>query len=424
MRYLSRRDFIKLSACTLGGIALAGCGDNPLSGATPIATPPPQIKPAGTRQPMRAQYALGVRRVLALGVSFPNVKPIDISTLADHVVEQAADYYAKASHGKTTLVGEVKGWYPLLRPLGDYMVSPNNFDVDRNRVRLLVEDTLNAAEKDILFDQYDHIIIVVGVGTTPGVGYGMIAYSANPGMLESMMRYGSARMDTIATRGGQRFSGGIIVVAQNAHQGHIVHDLAHALGGAIEGKRPIPDLYDTILQGKVGPQTLATYPIFTKYMGPWDVMSRHLITWEQPAPGMSSFTRLRMGWIADDQIQEIHAGDSRQVTLRPLAGGEGTLVIRIPGPGGTYYLLENRQKLPSDPILPTKGLVILHVDESREDGDGIVRVVDANNKVPDFGAAAFGIDPGQISSATLAGGAVVQVVSQQGQDLVVAVRMQ
>lgn len=51
----------------------------------------------------------------------------------------------------------------------------------------------------------------------------------------------------IQTRGGQRFAGGIVVVAQNAHTGHIVHDLAHALGGVVGGKRPVPDLYDTVL---------------------------------------------------------------------------------------------------------------------------------------------------------------------------------
>jgi len=374
---------------------------------------------------LRAQAALGVQPILVLAVSFPNVNPDkSIAQISNHVLEKTADYYVKASYGKTTLVGEVKGWYTLPHPLNDYKVSPYNVEVDRNRVRLLVEDALNAAEKDVVFSQYNHIIIVVGVQTTPGTGYGMIAYSANPGMLTSLMRYGSARMETLTTRGGQRFSGGIIVVAQNAHQGHIVHDLAHALGGAVGGKRPIPDLYDTVLQGKVGPLTDEAYPKFTVYMGPWDVMSRHFITREQPAPGMSSFTRLRMGWIADDQVVLVPAGESQTVRLSPLASGKGTLVVKIPVHVNTYYLLENRQEMPGDPVLPSSGLLVLHVDESREDGDGIVRVVDANPKVPDFGAATFGRDPGQTSSVTLAGASgevVVDVVSQQGQDLIVAV---
>ena len=103
-------------------------------------------------------------------------------------------------------------------------MAPYNTEVDRNRVRRLVEDAFNAADKEVAFDRYDHVIIVVGVATRAGVGYGMPAYSANPGMLTLRgARHGRARMETIATRGGKRFSGGIVVMAQNAHLGHVVH---------------------------------------------------------------------------------------------------------------------------------------------------------------------------------------------------------
>lgn len=285
----------------------------------------------------------------------------------------------------------------------------------------LVEDTLNAAEKDVVFNQYNHIIIVVGADTRPGVGYGMIAYSANPGMLSERLRRGGVRMEKIATRGGQHFSGGIIVVAQNAHTGHIVHDLAHALGGVVGGKRPIPDLYDTVLQGKVGTLTLETYPKFTIFMGPWDVMSRHFVERGQPPPGMSSFTRLRIGWIGDDQVVEVPPGESRAAILRPLGGGQGTLVIRIPGRWGTYCLVENRHKLPSDPVLPTSGLLVLQVDESKEDGDGIVRVVDANPKAANFDAATFGVNAGQTPSVNLLQDVAIEVLWQRETDLAVMV---
>jgi len=151
------------------------------------------------------------------------------------------------------------------------------------------------------------------------------------------------------------------------------------------------------------------------------VMSRHLIEPQLPPPGMSSFTRLRMGWIGSDQVVEVTPEEKREVTLSPLADGKGTLVIKIPGERGTYYLVENRQKSIGDPVLPTTGIVILHVDESREDGDGIVRVVDANPKVPDFGAAAFGVGPGQTASARLQGNIAVNVLSQRGTDFTVIV---
>ncbi|MBU2623662.1 MAG: hypothetical protein KKD92_15235 [Proteobacteria bacterium] len=373
----------------------------------------------GTEQVLRAQNALGVQRILILGVSFPDIKPErSLEQIREHVLEKAARYYAKASYGKTTLVGDIKGWYVLPHPLDKYKIAPENINVDRRRVWRLVEDAFNAAERDVVLTQYSHIVIVVGVRTGPGVGYGMIAYSANPGMLTlGGMRYGRARMERIETRGGQHFNGGIIVVAQNAHVGHIVHDLAHALGGVVKGRRPIPDLYDTVLQGKVGPLSREAYAKFTIFMGPWDVMSRHFIKRGEPPPGISSFTRLRMGWIEDDQVVEVTPGESRAVTLQPLGGGKGILVIRIPGRWGTYYLLENRQKLPGDPILPSTGLLVLHVDESREDGDGIVRVLDANSKVPDFGDAAVGVSLGQTPSVRLPRDVAIEVLWQQGMDL-------
>jgi len=373
--------------------------------------------------PLRAQAALGVQRVLVLAVSFPDVPSVPaLGRVKDRMLDRVAAYYAEASWGKTQLRGDVRGWYRLPRPLAEYEVSPYNIQVDRRRVRRLVEDAFSAAETEVAFERYDHVIVVVGVTTRPGVGYGMIAYSANPGMLTvGVFRYGGARMETVVTRGGQRFSGGIIVVAQNAHPGHVVHDLAHALGGVVGGRRPIPDLYDTVLQGKVGPLSAASFPKFTVFIGPWDVMSRHFATWQQPPPGMSSFTRLRMGWIGSDQVEEVSPGATRPVTLSPLAGGKGTLAVRVPGRWGTHYLLENRQPLPGDPVLPAAGLVILHVDESREDGDGIVRVVDANPSVPDFGAAPFGVRPGQTPSARLPGEVAVEVLWQHGADLTVMV---
>lgn len=377
---------------------------------------------AASGPPLRAQHALGVRRVLVLAVSFPGIEPgRSIAQVRERLLEQSARYYATQSWGKTTLLGDVKGWYRLPRPLGEYKVSPSNVEVDRGRVRLLVEDALNAAEKAVTFQEYDHIIIVVGVDTRPGVGYGMIAYAANPGMLSGYIRLRQVQMHEVTTRGGQRFAGGIVVAAQTAHLGHVVHDLAHALGGAVRGLRPIPDLYDTVLQGKVGPLGLDVYPKYTVFMGPWDVMSRHLITPRDPVPAMSSFTRLRMGWIADDQVVEVGPQQSRTVVLAPLAEGRGTLVVKIPGRPQTYHLLEYRRRLPGDPVPPDAGLLILSVDEAQADGNGIVRVVDANPRVADFGAATLGLGSSQTSSIKIPPDATVEVISQQDGELTVRV---
>ncbi|MBI4527412.1 MAG: hypothetical protein HY695_26765 [Deltaproteobacteria bacterium] len=374
-------------------------------------------------KPLEAQQAVGLQRVLVLAVSFPGIPTgVPLRQVRGRALDRVADYYAKASYGKVKIAGEVKGWYQLPRPLEEYKVSPYNINVDPARVKKLVEDAFSAAEKDVNFSQYNHVIVVVGVETRPGVGYGMIAYCANPGMLRAgLMRRDGARMEEITTRSGQRYDRGIVVVAQNALVGHIVHDLAHAMGGAVAGKRPIPDLYDTVLQGKVGPLTHESYRKFAVFMGPWDVMSQHFVKGEQSVPGMSSFTRLRMGWIEPNQVVEVSPGQSRAVTLAPLGGGQGTLAVRIPGPWGTYYLLENRQILPADPLLPSQGLLVLHIDESKHDGDGIVRVESANPQVPEFGAATYGVSTGQASSASLQWDAAIEALWQEQNNLTILV---
>jgi M6 family metalloprotease-like protein len=377
----------------------------------------------GTEQPIRAQHALGVQRILVLAVSFPKIPPEKgLSQIRKDILEDTAEYYAQVSYGKTTLIGDVKGWYKLPLSLDDYKVPPENSKLfqQRDRVQRLVEDALNETEKDVVFKQYDHIIIVPGVNSKPGGGYGAPCLAANPGILSGGQR-GRARMVTITTRGGQQFNGGIIVTPQNAHYGHAVHDLAHAMGGVVGGNRVIPCLYDIKLQGKVGPLTIESIPKFSIFMGPWDVMSRHVITGKLPPPSMSSWTRLRMGWIEDDQVVEVLPRESRAVTIQPLGGGKGTLIVRIPGPGDKYYLLENRQKLPGDLMIPTNGLLVLHVDDSRESWEGIVRVVNANPKVPDFKDATFGVGQGQTPSVNLPQDLAIEVLWQHNMDLTILV---
>ena len=377
----------------------------------------------GVERTLRAQHALGIQRILVLAVSFPKISPgRELSQIRKDVLENTAEYYSKASYGKTTLIGDVKGWYQLPQPLDDYKVPPENDKLfrQRDRVQRLVEDALSAAEKDVMFNQYNHIIIVPGVDTYAGVGYGSNCLAANPGFLTGAQR-GRASMATITTRGGQQFNGGIIVVAQNAHYGHTVHDLAHAMGGVVGASRVIPCLYDTKLQDRVGPLTIESFQKFTTFMGPWDVMSRHILTRKFPPPSMSSWTRLRMGWIGDDQVEEIRPSENRAVTLQPLSEGEGTLIVSIPGPGNTYYLLENRRKLPDDQMRPANGLLVLHVDDSREQSEGIVRVVNANPAVPDFRDARFGVAPGQTSSVDLQNDIAIEVLWQHNMDITILV---
>lgn len=329
----------------------------------------------------------GPQSVLVVAVRFPDVSPGLTLPQVRQKISRVDRYVRDASYGKAWLDSRLVGWYEMPAPLGEYRVSPLNYKVDRGRVRRLVGDALAAARRDVDPAAFGYVWIVVGAFTRPGEGYGMIAYAANPGML-SGVRGRKSRLERVDLPGGGVFAGPAIVSAENAHVGHVVHDLLHALGGAVNGERAVPDLYDYDLQsnppgGRLSPE------IFAIHAGPWDIMSQHFVHWQQPPPPPSSFTRLQLGWIGPDQVVTVQPGATEEVSLAPLAQGRGRLVVRIPLGPDRYLLLENRQRVGGDAVLPSSGLVVLEVDTTRDEGAGIVTVADANPGVPRLEAAPF-----------------------------------
>jgi len=101
-------------------------------------------------------------------------------------------------------------------------------------------------------------------------------------------------------------------------------------------------------------------------MGPWDVMSSHYIDKKGPPPGLSSFTKIRLGWISAKQVVQVLPGQTREVMLWPLAEKGPVLAVKIPLPGDEYYLVENRQPINYDKILPDSGILVIRVDSRSE----------------------------------------------------------
>ncbi len=336
---------------------------------------------------------IGPQRLLVVAVRFPGTP----STFSLSQIKEKAGrvdrYIRTASYGKAWLEPKIAGWYEMSAPLSRYQVSPLNYKVDKGRVRQLLTDALSAAQKETAVESYHVVWIVVGVRTRPGEGYGMIAYCANPGMLSGVLGRRTA-LETVELPGGLKFSGPAIVSAENSHVGHAAHDLLHALGGAKDGRRAVPDLYDFNMQSN--PEIFRNPPggslvpkIFAVHAGPWDIMSQHFIEFVKPPPHPSSFTRLQLGWIDSDQVITVRPGETRELALQPLALGKGNLAVRVPLDSNRYLLLENRQAVGGDSVLPNFGLVVLEVDTAREEGAGIVRVMDANPSLPYLYGAPF-----------------------------------
>jgi len=161
---------------------------------------------------------------------------------------------------------------------------------------------------------------------------------------------------------------------------------------------------------------------YSTHVGPWDILSQHGIrTGEGLRPqGMTSFTKIRLGWIDEPRISTVGVGESVRVVLSPLVHGDGkTLVVRLPIDESRYYLVENRQQEGVDRDLPSEGILIMKVDERISEGQGPVRVVNAHPDVKHFGAAPFR------SGETFRDeehGITVAVLRKDGHDYAVSIR--
>ena len=187
----------------------------------------------------QSKQATGELSVLMVAVRFPDAKPgMTLDRIKTRVTGDLDRYIREQSYGQAWVKADFRGWVDLPDSLEKYKVSPYNFKVDRSRVRKLVEDTMTALEGDVDFSRYQHILIVPGVNTTPGKGYGMICYCANPGMLTGVK--GKLAFATLRSGSGKEFNGGVFVGAENAHLGMYAHDFFHALGGIEQSRRRVP----------------------------------------------------------------------------------------------------------------------------------------------------------------------------------------
>jgi len=193
----------------------------------------------------QSTQAIGEKSVLMVVVRFPDVTPTTpIEAVRIKAVSRFNTYVVEQSYGLASINADFRGYVMLPDLLARYKVSQYNPQVDKRRVRKLIEDTMTAIEKEVDFSSYDHILIIPAVHTTPGTGYGMICYCANPGLLTGrMMRAGHQRAKeygTLRSKGGKEFSRGVFVSAENAHVGMLAHDYFHALGGIYNGDRLVP----------------------------------------------------------------------------------------------------------------------------------------------------------------------------------------
>lgn len=297
-----------------------------------------------------------VRRGLVIMAEFPDA-PLRIGHAFVAERFRSLDHYVREmSYGRTGVDATLSGWHMLPDPLARYAISPINLNVDKARVAKLIQDAIDAADRSNDFSRYDHVVVFLRARFAD---YGMVGLCGYPGMLGWQSDIG------FTTRSGQAVPGGVAIFTASAHTGTLFHDCAHVWGGVRNGKRQVPCLYDHDLQ-VAHPTRDQGWEEALINMGFWDPMSCHFSKRDLPPPGISCWTKLRLGWLAPEKVKDVPPGlGSAEVLLGPLGDATAdTLAVRVPLTPARYLLIENRQPIGDyDRHLPGHGILIMAADD-------------------------------------------------------------
>jgi len=366
--------------------------------------------------------APNLKRILIVPLTFPGRAPYgDRENIEQRWGVDLRNYIREMSYGKVQVDFEVTPWIQMPKPITEYRLSSwriRKWTVkDHYRRIFILEDA--GALLDNMYDlsSYDGLMLVLGCRWKAFGRYGYLCRSL------------SGFFDV-------RTPSGNLIPPTDVHTydvpfPSIAYALPKMLGGYKDGRSVVPTLYDFKAQATPGPYGYAnkrvhhnkSHQYFSIYAGPWDIQSQHGIPTSRGymAQGLSSFSRLRLGWIDSKQVCIVEEGQSRTVLLGPLWDGNAeTLVIRLPlNNECCYYLIENRQGRGVDKHLPSEGVLVLKVDETIRESEGPVRIIDAHPLFPFFRRAPFNEGEEFLDQVN---GITVRVITEEGNDYRVEIR--
>ena len=260
------------------------------------------------------------------------------------------DYFLDQSYGQLDIEFDVIGPVKLDKPMAYYGAPSGNSN--DSKPAEMVYDACLKADAQVNFADYDwlnqgrleNIVIIYA-------GYGQ-NYGADPNTIwphEWKISYGMGNalqldqviIDTYAcscelygteNTGTPRLDG----------IGAACHEFSHCLG--------LPDFYDTNDSGAFG-------------TGDWDVMCSGSYNNVSRTPaGYTSYERMYAGWITPTELNSM----TRVNGMKALEDSPEAYILYNEANKDEYYLLENRQPNKWDSKIGGHGLLVLHVDFSKE----------------------------------------------------------
>lgn len=294
---------------------------------------------------------VGTRRAIVLLVDFSDAPATQtqahfsdlLFSTGTYATGSMRDFYREASYGKLDLTGEVSGtggptagWYRAPHPKSYYTNGNYGFGSYPQNAQRLVEDVLALADPHVSFSGYDNdgdgtvealVLICAGIGGEQSGNVNDI-WSHKWGI-------------TPQTRDSKTIST-YFMAPENGRVGVMAHELGHLLMGW-------PDLYDTDYSSAGTAR--------------WDLMAGGSWNGGGDTPAHpTAWCKARAGWVNPTVLWN----QAASVTVPPYATNPVAYKLPIGSASSSeYFLVSNRQQTLFDSAMPGEGLLIEHVDDSK-----------------------------------------------------------
>lgn len=260
------------------------------------------------------------------------------------------DYFKAQSAGQFELDFDVVGICQLKNPCSYYGgndASIGEDGVDLRAGEMVAEACQWAATQGVDFSKYDWdgdgevdqvFVLYAGKGEADGGAESTVwphEYALSASDYGKSLSFNGVKVDTYACSAELNGRGKLDGI------GTFCHEFSHCMG--------FPDLYDTGYSGWFG-------------MGDYDLMCAGNYNGDGKCPaGYSAYEKHECGWLTYQDVT--HIDEALNVTgLKAISEGGGAYVLKNKAHEDEYYIIENRQNTGWDAYLPSKGVMITHVD--------------------------------------------------------------
>ena len=257
------------------------------------------------------------------------------------------DYFKAQSAGQFELDFDVVGICLLKNPCSYYGGNDAYTGDDLRAGEMVAEACQWAATQGIDFSQYDWdgdgevdqvFVLYAGKGEADGGAASTVwphEYALSESDYGKSLSFNGVIVDTYAC------SAELNDRDQLDGIGTFCHEFSHCMG--------FPDLYDTGYSGWFG-------------MGDYNLMSAGNYNGDSKCPaGYSAYEKHKCGWLTYQDVTNIEE-DLNVTGLKAISEGGGAYVLKNKAHEDEYYIIENRQNTGWDAYLPSKGVMITHVD--------------------------------------------------------------